>query len=469
MHLQPSISALLGLLATTACLAAPQQPESSPAADRALKTTVDELPEGVRGFNGMLVGRLAAKDVEKGTFVVQVDAIPRVWRNSQAENPKSLAGKTVEVDGVFGKFLDVLIVTRQGDTIEFECKHDGDRLTFPGELLRKVAPYDASDYPVLPEEFRGFQGTLVAEIRKKDPETFELIVDVKRVAKVAAESKAKQPASIQDKPMMLAGFWNRKEQYHDLKVGDWIEADVNHIALRSDHVNVAEAVHKTDKGSGGEKMQQTAGPVNDGLTESLRGFRGMLVGRLVKKDVERGTLTITVDAVPRVWRNNEAENPKSFIGKNVDAEGVHSKLLDALVVTRIGETLEIGALHDGGNRLRVGEVLRKVSPVKPGDYPELPDAFRGFAGTLVGKVVNKDDQLLALTVDIARVANTSPNSKAKRAESIVGQKAVLIGFWRNKDNFYDVGLGERVQFEVEHPEPLSDGLNIVGTVKRVED
>ena len=279
-----------------------------------LQTTPDDLPDGIHKFNGMLVGRLAAKDVEKGTFVVQIDAVPRVWRNSKAENPRSVVGKTVEVDGVFGKFLDVLVVVKKGETIEFEARHDdGNRLTFPGEMLRKVAPYDPEDYPLLPEEFRGFQGAVVADIVKKDPETLELIVRVDRVLDTWKDNRAKQPKSIEGKQMMLAGFWQRKEAYHELKAGDRIEVGMQHIGLRSEHLTVAEFVRKTGESpqSDRAKMKREATTPEGGLTEELRGFRGMLVGRLVSKDVERGTFTIAVDAVPRVWNNNEASNPKS--------------------------------------------------------------------------------------------------------------------------------------------------------------
>ncbi len=99
-----------------------------------LKTTPDELPKGTKNFNGMLVGRLAKKDVEKGTFIVKVDAVPRVWRNSNAENPKSIVGKQA----------------------------------------------------------------------------------------------------------MLAGFWRRKEAYHDLAVGDTFEGALQHVQVRSDHLTVGE-------------------------------------------------------------------------------------------------------------------------------------------------------------------------------------------------------------------------------------
>lgn len=207
-----------------------------------LKSTADPLPEGVRKFNGMLIGRLAAKDVEQGTFLVQVDAVARVWRNSKAEDPKSLVGKTVEVSGVFGRFLDVLVVTRIGETLEFECKHDGDRLVFPGEMLRKVAAYDPADYPQLPEEFRGFHGSVIGKVVKKDPETFELIFKVDRVTDTWKDNKARQAKSIEGKTLMLAGFWNRKDEYHKLKVGNRIEVGMKHIGMRSEHLTVAEFV-----------------------------------------------------------------------------------------------------------------------------------------------------------------------------------------------------------------------------------
>ncbi len=432
-----------------------------------LKTTPDELPSGVLNFNGMLVGRLAAKDVEKGSFVVAVDAVARVWRNSKAENPKSVVGKTVEVTGVFGRFLDVLVTTREGETLEFECKHDGNALVFPGELLRKVAAYDPADYPVLPEAFRGFRGSVIAEIKKKDPETFELIVQIEKVTDVSGDSGAKEPASIVGKQLMLAGFWNRKETYHDLKVGDRIEVGMRHVGRQSDHLMVDEFVRRASEAA--IKRTSDSEPVAGNMTGGARGFRGMLVGRLVEKDVERGTFTITVDAVPRVWKNNESSAPKAFIGKNVDAEGVHGKMLDALVVARIGETIEFGGLHDGGESLRVVEVLRKVEPVKPGDYPVLPDEFRGFSGMLVGRVVKKNEHLWELIVEIAAVENAFEKNRSRDSESIVGKPVMLGGFWNRKDAYHDISVGDRIRFGAEHPQKLSDHLSVIEGIRKLDD
>lgn len=243
---------ILKTLALAAALTIPadaKEPDSPQPANepQPLKTTSDQLPEGIQNFNGMVVGRLQEKDVERGTFVVSVDAVPRVWRNSKAENPKSIVGKTVTIDGVFGRFLDVLVVMRPGETIEFECKHAGDHLTFPGELLRKVAPFKPEDYPVLPEGFRGFRGVVAAVVMRKDPETLELIIQVDKVLDRFADSDAKQPESIVGKQLMLAGFWNRREAFHDLKVGDRIEAGMQHLGRQSDHMSVTESIKRIDQ------------------------------------------------------------------------------------------------------------------------------------------------------------------------------------------------------------------------------
>lgn len=462
-----SLAVLIGLTAPVVADEPSKPANESQNRTAVLKTTPDELPDGIRRFNGMLVGRLAAKDVEKGTFVITVDAVPRVWRNSGAENPRSIVGKTVEIEGVFGRFLDVLVTTRPGETLEFECKHDGDGLVFPGELLRKVAAYDADDYPVLPEGFRGFRGAAVAEIIKKDPETFELIVEIEKVLETWKESGAKNPESIAGKQMMLAGFWNRKEAYHKLKVGDRIEFGMQHIGRQSDHLTVAEFVRPAGQ-SEMNRMEKDE-PTGERMTKGIRGFRGMLVGRLVKKDVERGTFTVTVDAVPRVWKNNQASAPKSLIGKNVNAERVPSRLLDALVVARIGDTIEFGALSDGSDSLGVGEILRKVEPVQPGDYPVLPDEFRGFNGVVVGKVIKKNEQLWELIVEITGIKKKFEKNRSQNASSIIGKQVMLSGFWNRKDAYHSLSVGDRIQVGIEHPQVLGDQLSVIEGVRKVDD
>lgn len=216
-----------------------------------LKQTVDAFPEGMQRFNGMVVGRLVSKDVEKGQLVLHVDRVPRVWRNSKAESPKSVIGKNIQIDGVFGKWLDVVLVTKRGETIELEARHDGgDKLTFPGELLRKVAPVKPGDYPELPEKFRGFQGAVGGRVRSKDPQTMELILEVERVTEVGEKNRAQTPRSIEGRPLMVAGFWQRREDFARLKAGDAIECSLKHIQTQSDHLTVVGAPRKFASGKG---------------------------------------------------------------------------------------------------------------------------------------------------------------------------------------------------------------------------
>jgi hypothetical protein len=440
-------------------------------------TNPQPLPEGAQRFNGMLVGKLLKRDVEKGTFVIQVDAVSRVWENSRAENPADLVGRRVEISGVFGKFLDVLVVTRIGETLEFECKHDGDKLVFPGELLRKVAPYTPEDYPVLPEDFRGFRGLVQAKVLKKDPESLELVVRIDRIISPASGNAARNPASIEGKNLLLAGFWNRREIFAGIKPGDQIETGLQHISRRSDHVAIADPVRKTTGDAAArrmteEEMRATRSPAQNTnpaaeskLPEGQRGFRGMLVGRLVAKDVERGTFSVEVDAVPRVWKNSQSANPRALRGKTVEAGGVAGKLLDVLLLCKTGETLEFGAKDDGGPHLTVIETLRKVGPVKPDDYPELPDDFRGFRGMLTGKVLRKDNETLELTIEITRVGDLLPENRAEQPQAIIGRKVVLAGFWKRREIFQNAAIDSEIEFGAEHPQQHTDHLIVIESVR----
>jgi RNA polymerase sigma factor (sigma-70 family) len=105
---------------------------------------IDKTPEAMYGFSGELLGKLVSKDAEKGSLVMEVRKVTNVWRGNKASNPRSCVGKTLAIDGVFGKFLDVLVILKEGDGVLIEAKHvRGDNLTFLGELLKRV---DLSTY-----------------------------------------------------------------------------------------------------------------------------------------------------------------------------------------------------------------------------------------------------------------------------------------------------------------------------------
>ena len=64
------------------------------------------------------------------------------------------------------------------------------------------------------------------------------------------------------------------------------------------------------------------------VPEELQNFSGMMIGKLVERDIERGSFTVTVDYVARVWENNKSRNPRAAVGKTLRVEGVTGEWLD---------------------------------------------------------------------------------------------------------------------------------------------
>ncbi len=219
-----------------------------------------KAPPELYGLSGRVIGRLVSKDVEEGELTLKIVKVDKVWRNNKARNPKSAEGRTLKIDGVFGKFLDVLLTLKENDGVQIEVKHvRGDGLTFLGEELKRV------------------------EIEEEKPEP-------KREG--------------------------RREE------------------------------------TGEENADSPAG---------LSGFRGILIGKLVSKDVEKGTFVVSVDAVKRVWKANKAPAPEKSIGKDISVAGISGKFLDTLLVLEIGTRIEVEAFQVRGKTLKFpGEWLKKA-------------------------------------------------------------------------------------------------------------
>jgi hypothetical protein len=422
------------------------------------------IPEALTGFRGLIVGRLVDKDVEKGEFRVTIDHIARVWNNNKAKTAKNSVGKTVGLEGLNGKFLDKLLVIKKGETLQFGALDSGGKRLRVGELFRKVAPFKATDYPQLPDKFRGFKGAVSGTVLKKDPETLELIVKATAVKDIWKENQAQDAKSILGKPFALTGFWRRRNEFGKLKVGDMIEVGLNHPVPQSDHLVVAEFVRGSKSDANGKVAMKDR---KMGFSSGVQRFNGMLVGRLVSKDVEKGTFVARIDRVSRVWRNSKANNPKSLVGKEVSVDGVTGKWLDVLLLVKKGETLEFECRHDGGDKMTFpGELMRKVARVKPGDYPELPEEFRGFNGAVIATVIKKDAEMQELIVRADKVKDTWKKNKATKPESIVGKRFILAGFWRRKEIYNDLKVGDKIEVGLEHISIRSDHVSVSEFVRK---
>ncbi len=334
--------------------------EHKPGTESETLTNPIAVPKELHNFCGQLIGRLVSKDIEAGRFVVTVDHVSRVWRNNKADNPKSAVGKTFVVDSVFGKWLDVLLILRAGDTLEFEARHlTGDSLSFLGENLRKTAPVDLANFPQPPEGFRGFHGMIVGKVLKKNDSLGDMIIHVTRIPEVANDNAASIPTASVGKPIMIAGIYGEMlKPFQKIKVGDTVRAQINHRSPQSDHFSLDNTLETI---SPNQQAQQTTDKIL--LPEGMHGFRGILVGQLLNKDVEKGTLLFQAERAKRVWKQNRAQNLQSAKGRAIAVRGISGEFLDVLLLLNRGDRFEVEAFHNGGNHLDfVGEWLKKIAP-----------------------------------------------------------------------------------------------------------
>ena len=212
------------------------------------------LPEGIRGFQGMVRGTVVSKG-ELG-FVLKVARITKVWKGNKAGNPECIVGREVPVrlwpkGRMFERQLKVLAGLKPGDVVSVEPFHrGGDHLTVV-EGLKKVE--EEPDKPddggsTLPEGIRGFQGMMTGTIVKKG--TDEFLLKVETIDRTWRGNKAKNPESVVGKTLPVA-LWKESRLYErhretlaTLKPGDRVSVEPFHRG--GNHLSVVEALKKID-------------------------------------------------------------------------------------------------------------------------------------------------------------------------------------------------------------------------------
>jgi hypothetical protein len=91
------------------------------------------LPDAAKGFAGMVKGKVVRA---RGTVVLAVEAVPEVWEHSKAQDPKSLVGKQVVMEGSrrdcdeAGRIARFLRSLKAGDEVTLDVAHQrGEVLT----------------------------------------------------------------------------------------------------------------------------------------------------------------------------------------------------------------------------------------------------------------------------------------------------------------------------------------------------
>ncbi len=112
-----------------------------------------------------------------------------------------------------------------------------------------------------------------------------------------------------------------------------------------------------------EVRRRRVGRREIGLPDGMVGFRGVLVGRVLRK-LDRG-FVLKVKKVAKVWENNRADRPEAAVGKELIItiradEELGERFLHTLRTFEIGERVLVEAFHFEGNRLTVVEQLQRA-------------------------------------------------------------------------------------------------------------
>jgi len=89
-------------------------------------------------------------------------------------------------------------------------------------------------------------------------------------------------------------------------------------------------------------------PKIDDVPREARGFRGMLVGKVI--ETNGSALTVTIQRVGKVLKKSEATQAESLVGKTFEIRGFEPPARDLLRELKAGETVEFGA-EAGSGRL----------------------------------------------------------------------------------------------------------------------
>lgn len=118
--------------------------------------------------------------------------------------------------------------------------------------------------------------------------------------------------------------------------------------------------------NGREAARDLRASLGSSLPEGLRGFRGVMVGRIVRKD-ER-SFVLRVNEVTRVAEQNQASRPESAVGMQLTIVAppdprTARQYLGVLGTLKVGDRVSVGAIHLGGDSLAAVEELRKLEPI----------------------------------------------------------------------------------------------------------
>jgi hypothetical protein len=201
-------------------------------------------------FYSIVIGRLKSKDLELGEFTIEVDYVTSIYGDRKLKD--TIIGKTVQVVGVSGPWIDKVLLIKRGETLKLRSGTlNGTTISLSPKatVLERAAPFDPETYPIPPESFRGFQGVVIGTVESKSDQGYDLTMRVEQVVDTFQESKSAEPASIEGRLMDMQGFYNGKfrSSFDDLRIGDRIRVGAAHRVPEIDALEVTQVFEKLEK------------------------------------------------------------------------------------------------------------------------------------------------------------------------------------------------------------------------------
>jgi len=200
-------------------------------------------------------------------------------------------------------------------------------------------------------------------------------------------------------------------------------------------------------------------------------FYSIVIGRMKSKDIELGEFSMEVEYAT-VNRYGSLKVRDEIMGKTVKVTGVSGQFRDNLLLIRKGQTLKVRTSGYSYETKTLSfahkfNVLERAVAFSPDAHGVPPDEFRGFTGTLKGKILESAGyELLMVVDDIASVADAN---EAVDPKSIKGKRVRVNGFYDgHADKFNSLLPNDIIRVGMRHRNTNFDMFEVTDVLEVLE-
>ena len=230
-------------------------------------------------------------------------------------------------------------------------------------------------------------------------------------------------------------------------------------------------IKKAASGKRGAKGKEKLVMRKRGGKGGAANFYSIVIGRLKSKDIELGEFTMEVDYAT-VNRYGSLKIRDQIIGNTIKVSGVSGQFRDNLLLIRKGQTLKVRTSGYSPQTKTLSfahkfNVLERAVPFSPDGHGVPPEAFRGFEGTLKGKILETAGyEGLLLVEDIASLSDAN---EAADPMSIKGKKVRVAGFYNNHaDKFNGLLPNDIIRVGMRHTNRAFDMFQVTEVLEVIE-